>query len=214
MIAAMQGVSYCMVTNVLKRPRGRPKGFIPDEALDRAVEMFWEHGYEGVDVDRIARAVNVTKPALYRAFGDKSTLMLKAVERYAMTYVAPRMAAFQAEPDIHKAVTAFCEATVNAASNETRGGCMLAAAALGHSERVAEIRLYVAKGLTATADVFAKRFEKEMKAGRLSRTPSAKVRGHLLADLLQGLQLRAKTGIPREQLLQDARSYVPLILGE
>ena len=71
-----------MVTNIAKRPRGRPKGFIPDEALDRAVEMFWEHGYEGVDVDRIARAVNVTKPALYRAFGDKSTLLLKAVERY------------------------------------------------------------------------------------------------------------------------------------
>src|ERR1022692_2930864 len=69
----MQGVSYAMVTNLSKRPRGRPKGFIPDEALDRAVEMFWEHGYEGVDVERIARAVNVTKPALYRAFGDKSS---------------------------------------------------------------------------------------------------------------------------------------------
>ena len=203
-----------MVANTVKRPRGRPKGFIPDEALDRAVEMFWEHGYEGVDVDRIARAVNVTKPALYRAFGDKATLLLKAVERYGLTYVAPRMAAFQAEPDIHKAVTAFCEATVNAASNEARGGCMLAAAALGQSERVGEIRLYVANGLTATADVFAKRFEKEMKAGRLSRTPSAKVRGRLLVDLLQGLQLRGRVGIAREQLLQDARSYLPLILAE
>ena len=111
-------------------------------------------------------------------------------------------------------MTAFCEATVNAASNEARGGCMLAAAALGQSERVAEIRLYVANGLTATADVFAKRFEKEMKAGRLSRTPSAKVRGRLLVDLLQGLQLRGKVGIGREQLLQEARSYVPLILGK
>jgi AcrR family transcriptional regulator len=96
-----------MVTNNSKRAPGRPKGFIPDEALDRAVEMFWEHGYEGVDVERIARAVNVTKPALYRAFGDKPTLLLKAVERYAITYLAPIMAAFQAEPDIHKAVTVF-----------------------------------------------------------------------------------------------------------
>jgi AcrR family transcriptional regulator len=202
-----------MVTNTEKRPRGRPKGFSPDEALDCAVEMFWEHGYEGVDVERIARAVNVTKPALYRAFGDKSTLLLKAVERYGMTYVAPRMAAFQAEPDIHKAVTAFCEATVNAASNAAHGGCMMAAAALGQSERVAEIRSYVAQGLTATADLFAKRFEKEMKAGHLTRTPSAKVRGRALVDLMQGLQLRAKAGIAREQLLQEARSYVPLILG-
>ena len=197
-----------------KRPRGRPKGFIPDEALDRAVEMFWEYGYEGVDVDRIARAVNVTKPALYRAFEDKSTLLLEAVERCNLTYVAPRMAAFLAESDIYKGVTAFCEATVAAASHDARGGCMMAAAATGGSERVSEIRSYVAKGLTATADLFAKRFEKEIKAGRLSRTPSAKVRGRLLVDLLQGLQLRGKVGIGREQLLQEVRSYVPLILGK
>ena len=123
------------------------------------------------------------------------------------------MAAFHAEPDIHKAVTGFCEATVNLASGEARGGCMMAAAALGQSERVTEIRCYVAKGLTATADILAKRFEREMKAGRLTRTPSAKVRGRALVDLMQGLQLRAKVGITREELLEDARSYVPLILG-
>ena len=203
-----------MVTNVAKRAPGRPKGFIHEEALDRAVEMFWEHGYEGVDVDRIARSVHVTKPALYRAFGDKPTLLLRAVERYAETYAAPQMAAFQAEPDIHKAVTAFCEATVINASNDARGGCMMAAAALGQSERVTEIRSYVAHGLTATAEMFAKRFEKEMRAGRLTRTPSARVRSRALVDMMQGLQLRAKVGIAREQLLQDARSYVPLILGK
>ena len=202
-----------MVTNIAKRPPGRPKGFIPDEALDRAVEMFWECGYEGVDMDRIARAVNVTKPALYRAFGDKSTLLLRAVERYALIYGAPKMAAFQAEPDIHKAVTAFCEATVNTATGDARSGCMLAAAALGHSERVKEIRSWLANGFAVNADIFAKRFAQETKAGRLTRTPSAKVRSRLLVDLLQGVQLRAKVGISREQLLEDVRSYVPLILG-
>lgn len=91
---------------------------------------------------------------------------------------------------------------------------MLAAAAVGHSERVTVIRSWLAKGFTASADIFAKRFEQEIKAGRLTRTPSAKVRSHLLVDLLQGLQLRAKVGIAREQLLKDARSYVSLIVGK
>ncbi|MGB7600653.1 MAG: hypothetical protein WBM24_10140, partial [Candidatus Sulfotelmatobacter sp.] len=95
-----------------------------------------------------------------------------------------------------------------------RSGCMMAAAALGQSERVTEIRSRLKKGLTGSADIFAKRFEREVKAGRLARTPSARVRGRLLVDLVQGLQLRAKVGITREELLQDARSYVPLILGE
>lgn len=203
-----------MVTNVEKRLPGRPKSFIPDEALDRAVDMFWEHGFEGVDVDRIARAVNVTKPALYRAFGDKSTLLLRAVERYALVYGAPKIAAFLAEPDIRKAVTAFCEATVDTATGDARSGCMLAAAALGHSERVTEIRAWLANGFKRNADIFAERFEQEAKAGRLTREPGAKVRGRLLVDLLQGIQLRAKVGVTREELLKDVRSYVPLILGE
>jgi hypothetical protein len=91
---------------------------------------------------------------------------------------------------------------------------MLAAAAVGHSERVTEIRFWLAIGFTTNADIFAKRFEQETKAGRLTVTPSAKVRSRFLVDLLQGVQLRAKVGITREELLEDVRSYVPLILGE
>ncbi len=202
-----------MVDNSLpKRLPGRPQAFNPEEALDRAVEMFWAHGYEGVDVDRIARAVNVTKPALYRAFGDKPTLLLKAVERYAQSYGAPMIQAFLAEPDIRKAVTGFCEATVKTATNEQRIGCLMASAALGQSERVAEIRSYFAQGLTASAQIFAERFEKEIRAKRLSRKIPARVRALALVDLMQGVLLRAKAGLPRKELLQDARSYVSLVL--
>ncbi|HXE53783.1 MAG TPA: hypothetical protein VN541_12245, partial [Tepidisphaeraceae bacterium] len=112
------------------------------------------------------------------------------------------------------AVTAFCEGAVSTATGEGRFGCMMVAAALGQSERVAEIRSYFAKTLIASADLFAQRFEREMKAGNLTSTPSASVRARALIDLMQGLRLRAKAGIAREQLLQDARSYVPLILGK
>ena len=196
-----------------KRTTGRPQAFNPDQALDRAVEMFWANNYEGVDVDRIARAVNVTKPALYREFGDKSTLLLRAVERYAENYGAPMIEAFLAEPDIRKAVMKFCEATVNTATNEPRIGCMMASAALGQSERVAEIRSFVAQGLTASADIFAKRFEKEMRARRLSRKLSAKARGRALVDLMQGMLLRAKVGVPRKELLEDARSHAAVVLA-
>jgi AcrR family transcriptional regulator len=124
--------------------------------------MFWANNYVGVDVDQIARAVNVTKPALYREFGDKATLLLKAVERYANNYGAPMMEAFLAEPDIGEAVANFCEATINTATTEPRLGCMMASAALGQSERVAEIRSFFAQGLSAAAHIFAEKFEKEI----------------------------------------------------
>jgi AcrR family transcriptional regulator len=196
-----------------KRAPGRPQSFDPGEALDRAVDMFWEKNYVGVDVDQIARAVNVSKPALYREFGDKATLLVKAVERYAEKYGAPMIEAFLAEPDITMAVTRFCEATINTATQEPRIGCMMASAALGQSERVNEIRSFFAQGLSASADLFAERFEKEMRAGCLSRKFSAKVRGRALVDLMQGILLRAKAGVPRKELLEDARSYASVVLA-
>ena len=88
----------------------------------------------------------------------------------------------------------------------------MASAALGQSERVAEIRSFFAHGLTATANILAERFEKEMRAGRLSRKLSAKVRGRALGDLMQGMLLRAKAGMPRKELLEDARSYASVVL--
>lgn len=203
-----------MVDNYLRRRSpGRPQAFRPEEALDRAVELFWEHGYEGVDVEQIARSVHVTKPALYREFGDKSTLLLKAVQRYAESYGAPMVQAFLEEPDIKKAVTAFCKATVDNATGGHRTGCMMAAAVLGQSERVAEIRAYVAEGLAASAEILGKRFEGEIRAKRLSETIPANVRGRAMVDLMQGLLLRAKAGVLRKELLKDALSYVPMILS-
>ena len=106
----------------------------------------------------------------------------------------------------------FCVATVNTAANEQRIGCLMASAALGQSERVAEIRSYFAQGLPSSAEIFAERFQKEIRTKRLSANIPAKVRGHALVDLMQGLLLRAKAGVPRKQLLEDARSYVALVL--
>jgi AcrR family transcriptional regulator len=196
-----------------KRSPGRPQAFHPDEALDRAVEMFWTYGYERVDVDRIARAVNVTKPALYRAFGDKASLLVKAVQRYAELYGAPIMQAFLTEPDINKAVRGFCEMTVNMGDGAIRAGCMMAAAAVGQSERVDDIRAFAASSLTASADLIGSRFQAEIDAGRLSADIPAMVRGRALIDLSQGIMLRTRLGVSRNELLKDALSYVPLILG-
>ena len=53
----------------------------------------------------------------------------------------------------------------------------------------------------------------EMKKGHLPRTLNARLRARALIDLMQGLLLRAKAGVSRDELLQDARSYVALILG-
>lgn len=61
---------------------GRPREFDIDEALERAMQVFWERGYEGVSLADLTKAMGITKPSLYAAFGNKAELFRKALERY------------------------------------------------------------------------------------------------------------------------------------
>ncbi len=204
-----------MVKNALpKRLPGRPRKFDPGEALDRAVEMFWADGFEGVDVDRIARAVGVTKPSLYRLFGDKPSLFLRALQRYGETVGAVPLAAFQAESNIADAVRALFEASITTGTPE-RGpkGCLMACVAIVQAERSPEIRVAITRGLAGLADILERRFEQEASNGVIPAAPSARVRSRLLVDLMQGLLLRARAGASREDLLADARDYIPFALN-
>ena len=204
-----------MVDNMTtKRLPGRPREFDPDEALDRAVEMFWTDGFEGVDVARIARAVGVTKPSLYRLFGDKSSLFLHALQRYGETVGAAPLAAFNAQQNIVDAVQALLEATVKAGTRESGPkGCLVACVAIVQAEHSPGIRAAIVRGLSTLAGVLEQRFEREARNGTLPSLPAARVRGRLVVDLMQGLLLRARAGALRDELLVDARSYVPLVLG-
>ena len=202
-----------MVTNTEKRPRGRPREFDPDAALDRAVELFWADGFDGVDVDRIAHAAGVTKPSLYRLFGDKSSLFLRALQRYSETIGLPTLAAFHARSDIVDAVGALLEAQVKAATTRGRPrGCLMACVAASQTEHSKEIRNAIALGLNKLTDALAHRFDEETSHGRLSASTPSRVRSRLLVDIMQGLALRARAGARRDDLLEDARSYVSLVL--
>ena len=208
----VKAVSYSVVEKELRRP-GRPRSFDREAALEQAMEMFWADGYEGVDMERIARAVGVTKPSLYHVFGDKAALFLKALHRYSQTHAASALAAFEAEPDITHAVRAFCETAVANLTIDGRAGCLLACTAAGPVGSTSGMRDFLTRGQAAVVERVTRRFARETKARRLSAAIPAKRRARLLVDLMQGLALRARVGASGTELLKDVRSYLPLLLG-
>src|SRR6266566_6849635 len=62
---------------------GRPRGFDVDEALDRALEVFWRQGYEGTALSDLTAAMGINRPSLYATFGNKEALFRQVLDRYA-----------------------------------------------------------------------------------------------------------------------------------
>ncbi len=61
---------------------GRPRGFDADTKLDKMVDVFWQHGYEGSSMAALTAATGLSKPSLYAAFGGKEDLFRAAFARY------------------------------------------------------------------------------------------------------------------------------------
>jgi AcrR family transcriptional regulator len=60
----------------------RPKEFDREEALRRAIRVFWENGFAGTSTDDLVRAMGIGRQSLYDTFGDKRGLFLAALRVY------------------------------------------------------------------------------------------------------------------------------------
>ena len=61
----------------------RPREFDIDSALERAMELFWEKGYDGATLPDLTATMGISRPSLYAAFGDKQALFRRVLDRYA-----------------------------------------------------------------------------------------------------------------------------------
>src|SRR5438552_18015031 len=88
-----------MKSETAAAPRGRPRAFDPDAALERAMHVFWAKGYEGATLSDLTRAMRINRPSLYAAFGNKQQLFRKVLDRYMdgpVAYFAKALAASKA----------------------------------------------------------------------------------------------------------------------
>ena len=70
------------VTRCAKKSRGRPKVFDRDAALDKAMTLFWQHGYEATSLSDLVEATGAKAPTLYAEFTNKEGLFRAVLDRY------------------------------------------------------------------------------------------------------------------------------------
>jgi TetR/AcrR family transcriptional repressor of nem operon len=165
----------------------RPRAFDTDLALDRAMDVFWELGYEEATLPDLLSGMQLTRGSLYKAFKDKKSLFLITLDRYEKHSVADAVAqlADTGIPDGWDRIMALFHSIADAVGQDDRRGCLLCSAAAGPASYDPDIAHAVHRGLG------------QMRAAFEAALPDD---GPALADLLvtqyTGLRILSRSRMP------------------
>jgi AcrR family transcriptional regulator len=185
------------------RPRGRPRSFDRDAALDQAVRLFWAKGYEATSISDLTTTLGIGTPSLYAAFGDKKTLFDEAVEAYTRRYGGYMARALAEEPTAKQAIARLLH---EAADQHTRRGrprgCMLLCA--DDNTTNTEVAHQLRRLRKADIAMFEQRIRADIEAGILPPDPGAAALARYTSAVLRGISQSARDGATRHELEQVA----------
>lgn len=179
---------------------GRPRLFDPDAALERALEVFWQKGYEGTSLSDLTLAMGISRPSLYAAFGNKEALFRKALGRY-LAGPAATLAQALARPQARAAIAAYLHAAADMLSQpEHPAGCLVVQGALSCGEAGAVIRTELAAQRETSLQALRDRLELGRRAGELAANCDVDALARYVATIHQGLSVQASSGATRSEL--------------
>jgi TetR/AcrR family transcriptional repressor of nem operon len=182
----------------------RTKAFDPDEALARALEVFWERGYDGTSTEDLVDALGINRSSLYGTFGSKRALYMRSLERYGLVGTDRVRRALNGpgpvKPRLRRALLSLAEDDL--AAPRARG-CFAANAALELAAIDNDVRRLVAAAFAANRAVLREELERGRDAGELSADADLDDLAAFLLNTLQGLRVIAK-GTADRRLVEQA----------
>ncbi len=193
------------------RPRGRPRSFDEAGALQKATQVFWSKGYDGVTIDDLVAGMGVGRPSLYAVFGDKRAIFLRVLRAYAERKGALAAKALLSPKDLRDSIAGFLRYNVESATEKgSARGCLLICVAPLVND--AEVQRFLQNAATGGAALLERRFRDGISAGEIPPDFPIAARATQVTDLARGLTMRAQIGTPRKTLLKDAEEAAELVL--
>jgi AcrR family transcriptional regulator len=179
-------------------PRGRPRAFDTDVALERAMHVFWAKGYDGAALSDLTRNMRINRPSLYAAFGNKEQLFRKVLDRYMDGPVAFFGKALAA-PKARNVVEQILLGTAGMAENpRAPAGCLLVQGALACGS--ASARKEVAARRAAAEVALRCRLQRAKREGDLPKNADPAELAHYVMTVVRGMAVQAAGGASRDQL--------------
>ncbi|MFC6647211.1 TetR/AcrR family transcriptional regulator [Granulicella cerasi] len=179
---------------------GRPRGFDTTAALDAAMRVFWEKGYEGATLRNLESAMRINRSSMWTAFGTKEDLFKLAFERYINDYQGYIREALE-KPTIREVVESALRGTVDFLSTPGNPkGCLSVHGALAVGDESDSVKQWLIEGRRAGEIRARKRFEDAKKTGDLSKGIDPAAAARYVATIIQGLGVQAASGATKAEL--------------
>jgi TetR/AcrR family transcriptional repressor of nem operon len=166
---------------------GRPREFDREDALERAMILFWERGYEGTSMSDLTEALGIGRQSLYGAFGDKRALFLACMDRYVEQVLElgvfdPLASAGSPLENVHKVLDGWEQ---YAQSAQFRG-CLLGKSLTELGRREPELDRVLRAKLDRMEAAFERALRLSKKEGELSAAADVRVLARALTTFAQG----------------------------
>lgn len=179
------------------------KAFLPDHALKKAMDLFWERGYEGSSIEDILQWTGLGRGSLYATFGDKHSLYLAALDRYCANALE-KMAAFRQQPgSLQEVLESLFQTYIDSLlSDPARRGCFLVNAHVELAPHDPEVFKRVQSAYHDIEEMFSSLLIKAQAAGELAETCDPHQFAHFFLGTLISIRVLARARADRE-VLQD-----------
>jgi AcrR family transcriptional regulator len=179
---------------------GRARAFDADEALDKAMTVFWSKGYEGTSLSDLTEAMGINRPSLYATYGNKEDLFRKALERYGEGPSSYEREAL-AQPTAREVAEGLLRGAADVQTNsDTPAGCLAVLGTTYCAEDSSPIgKILIASRLAGQAAI-RDRFERARVEGDLPPNANPNALTHYIGTVVCGMAVQAASGATRKDL--------------
>ncbi len=169
------------------------KAFDPQRVLEKAMNAFWERGYEALSIEDLVQSTGIGRGSLYGTFGDKHSLYLAALEQYIAAVRAQTSALLDQTGTLHSILEQLFQTQVDALlSDPARRGCFLVNASLETAPHDRAVNVIVQSALQEFEEGLYRLLIKAQVAGELALRHDPHQLAHFLLGTFISIRVLAR----------------------
>ncbi|MGG0301103.1 TetR/AcrR family transcriptional regulator [Bacillus albus] len=190
----------------------RLREFDEEKALGAAMQLFWEKGYAATSLSELTAKMEIQKPSLYSAFGDKEGLFEAALRRYTNLHAANIRIKLQNEQSVKEAIRAFFEDMVEEEyKKDFSKGCFCINTMVELAPHNEKFEVLTREHQMYLTVIFQELITKGIQSGELQNDLNAKALAQTLVTSLIGLTVLMKSR-PERSVIDNSVSIIVSLL--